>query len=325
MCAMTDREPLLKLGTRGSPLALYQAEAVKARLAAADPDLAKPGAIEIVVIKTTGDKVQDRPLAEIGGKGLFLKEIEEALKDGRIDAAVHSMKDVPTWLEPGFALAAFLPREDVRDAFLSPVASSLMELPEGAVVGSSSLRRQAQILAKRPDLKVVSLRGNVQTRLRKLAEGEAQATLLAYAGLKRLEMEREATALFDAGFGETEMLPAAAQGAIGVEIRDDDARAAAWLAAIDTPATRIEIEAERACLDVLDGSCQTPIAALAHKDANAGDYHLWALVAEPDGSQVWRAERRAPPEDLIDAARDAGQELRAAAGEAFFERLKDRF
>ena len=205
MRAMNDSTPLLRLGTRGSPLALYQAEAVKAGLENAHPELAQPGALEIVIIKTTGDKVQDRPLAEIGGKGLFLKEIEEALKDRRIDAAVHSMKDVPTWLEEDFALAAFLPREDVRDAFLSPVANTLMELPEGAIIGSSSQRRQAQILARRPDLKVISLRGNVQTRLRKLSEGEAHATLLAYAGLKRLEMEDKVTALFEAGFEEGEM------------------------------------------------------------------------------------------------------------------------
>ncbi len=318
---MNDDTPLLRLGTRGSPLALYQAEAIKAALEKAHPELAQPGALEIVIIKTTGDKVQDRPLAEIGGKGLFLKEIEEALKDGRIDAAVHSMKDVPTWLEDGFALAAYLPREDVRDAFLSPVAGSLMELPEGAIVGSSSQRRQAQILARRPDLKVVSLRGNVQTRLRKLAEGEAHATLLAYAGLKRLEMEDMITKLFEAD----EMLPAAAQGAIGVEIRADDEHAAGWLAAIDTPATRIEIEAERACLDMLEGSCQTPIAALCQPAGEEGHYKLRALVAEPDGTQLWRAERTAPRSDLIDAARDAGTELRTAAGEEFFKRLQDRF
>ncbi len=210
--------PRLRLGTRGSPLALAQAREVRARLAAAHADLEPEAAVEIVVIKTTGDTVQDRTLAEIGGKGLFTKEIEEALLDGRIHAAVHSMKDVPTWLPEGLAIGAVLAREDPRDALFSERADSLAALPKGAVVGTASLRRQAQVLLARPDLEVVPFRGNVQTRLHKLAEGEVDATLLAVAGLKRLGMAERITAVLEPEV----MLPAVAQGAIGVETRVDD-------------------------------------------------------------------------------------------------------
>ena len=209
----------LRIGTRGSPLALAQAHETRDRLDKAFPSLV--GAIEIVVINTTGDQVLDRPLAAVGGKGLFTKEIDEAQLAGRIDIAVHSMKDVPTLLPDGLVLAALLPREDVRDALLSSRARSLADLPPGAVVGTSSLRRAAQVLRARPDVRVVSLRGNVQTRLRKLAEGQVDATLLAMAGLHRLGLSpAEATAL-----STEEMLPAVAQGAIGITCRTGDRRA----------------------------------------------------------------------------------------------------
>ncbi|PPR18187.1 MAG: Porphobilinogen deaminase, partial [Alphaproteobacteria bacterium MarineAlpha10_Bin3] len=212
---------ILKIGTRGSPLALIQANDVRDRLLAAHDGLE----VEIIVIRTTGDRIQDRPLADIGGKGLFIKEIEEALFDGGIDLAVHSMKDVETQLPEGLGIAVILPREDPRDAFISNRAASLSELPAGATVGTSSLRRQAQIRHARPDLRVVSFRGNVETRLRKLDEGEADATLLAIAGLRRLGMADVATQIMDID----EMLPAVAQGAVGVETRINDRTALDYL------------------------------------------------------------------------------------------------
>ena len=305
----------LRLGTRGSPLALAQAQEVRGRLAAAHDELAAEGALEIVVIKTSGDKIQDRTLAEIGGKGLFTKEIEDALLQGAIDVAVHSMKDVPTWLPEGLAITAVLPREDPRDAFFSNRGARLADLPAGAVVGTASLRRQAQVLMARPDLKVVPLRGNVGTRLRKLAEGQADATLLAMAGLKRLGEAGRVTAPLE----PEEMLPAVAQGAIGLEARVADERTGAWLAALDHRETAARVGAERACLEVLDGSCRTPIAALA--ELEGAELRLRALVAMPDGSRAHRAERRGPAADAEALGRDAGAELRGAAGPAFFAAL----
>ncbi|HIJ38893.1 MAG TPA: hydroxymethylbilane synthase, partial [Rhodospirillaceae bacterium] len=249
----------LRIGTRGSPLALAQAHEVQARLMAAHPDLAHPGAISIVVIKTTGDMVLDRTLAELGGKGLFTKEIDEAQLAGTIDLAVHSMKDVPTVLPDGLCLPCILEREDTRDAFLSLKAVGLSDLPPGAVVGTASLRRGAQILYRRPDLRVEPLRGNVQTRLRKLEEGVVDATLLAMAGLRRLGLaDRVASAL-----STEDMLPAVAQGAIGITCRSEDHAALARLAPLDHAESHIRVLAERAFLGVLDGSCRTPIAGLA--------------------------------------------------------------
>jgi hydroxymethylbilane synthase len=307
----------LRLGTRGSPLALAQANEVRERLIAAHPDLAEHAAIEIVVITTTGDKIQDRTLAEIGGKGLFTKEIEEALLAGRIDAAVHSMKDVPTWLPEGLEISTILPREDPRDGLLSAGGQDLAGLPAGAVVGTASLRRQAQVLLARPDLKVVPLRGNVQTRLRKLAEGQVDATLLAMAGLKRLGMSGEVSAVL----APEVMLPAVAQGAIGLEVRRDDAATRGRLAALDDADSAIRVAAERACLAVLDGSCRTPIAAFAEFEDDGATLRLRALIALPDGSQAQRAERRGSPGEAVALGRDAGAELRAAAGPAFFAAL----
>ncbi|MEQ8968496.1 MAG: hydroxymethylbilane synthase [Azospirillaceae bacterium] len=300
----------IRIGTRGSPLALAQAHETRDRLAAAHPALAEPGAIEIVVIKTTGDSVQDRPLAQIGGKGLFTKEIEEALIDGSIDIAVHSMKDVPTWLPNGLGIACILPREDPRDAlFTRDGAASLADLPEGAVLGTSSLRRQAQALAARPDLRVVSIRGNVDTRLTKLADGVVDATMLAVAGLRRLGKADRLQAVL----APTEMLPAVAQGAVGIEARLDDARVAELLAPLACAETTTRVEAERALLAELDGSCRTPIAALATLDG-AGGMHLDALVAGPDGAEVHRAARTGPAGEAAAMGRDAGQELRGRAG-----------
>ena len=305
---MTSTGPL-RIGTRGSPLALAQAKEVQQRLAAAHPD--SPPA-EITVIRTTGDKVQDRKLEEIGGKGLFTKEIEEALIAGRIDLAVHSMKDMPTVLPPGLIIGCLLPREDPRDALFSPHAASLAGLPRGARVGTSALRRQAQLLALRPDIQVRMLRGNVGTRLAKLAAGEVDATLLALAGLKRLGLADEATAILSS----EEMLPAVAQGAIGVEIRAGDRRLADLLAPLNDPDTTDSVEAERACLAVLDGSCRTPIAALAEHEPG-GILRLRALIALPDGSAIRREERRAPRSQAVDLGRAVGEALRAAAGPAF--------
>ncbi|HSK41178.1 MAG TPA: hydroxymethylbilane synthase [Arenibaculum sp.] len=298
-------EPI-RIGTRGSPLALAQATQTRDRLAAAHPHLAAPGAIEIVAIKTTGDRIQDRTLSEAGGKGLFTKEIEEALADGRIDLAVHSMKDMPTWLPAGMEIACLLPREDPRDAFFSPRAASLDELPEGAVVGTASLRRQAQVLTRRPDLRVIPFRGNVQTRLRKLAEGEADATLLALAGLKRLGMQERITCVIETDV----MLPAVAQGTIGIEIRTRDVAARELLAPLNCAGTASRTAAERALLAVLDGSCRTPIAALATLKPD-GTLHLDGLVASPDGRQVLRASRSGPAGDAARLGADAGEELKS--------------
>jgi hydroxymethylbilane synthase len=250
----------IRIGTRGSPLALAQAEETRSTLA---KRLAiAPEAIQIVPMKTSGDRITDRPIAEAGGKGLFTKEIDEALLDGRIDIGVHSAKDMATRLPDGIVIAACLPRQDVRDAFVSPLAAALVDLPQGAVLGTSSLRRRALALRLRPDLRVVDLRGNVDTRLRKIGAGEAQATLLAAAGLARLGLSDRA-----AGFMETDQwLPAPGQGAIAIAAREDDSVTRQRLAAIDDRATSVALHTERAYLAVLDGSCRTPIGGLATID-----------------------------------------------------------
>ena len=308
---------LLRIGTRGSPLALAQAHETATRLATAHPALAAEDAVEIVVIKTSGDRIQDRTLAEAGGKGLFTKEIEEALLDGRIDAAVHSMKDLPTWLPAGLGIVAILPREDPRDAWFSRGGESLRDLPAGAVVGTASLRRQAQVLLARPDLKVAPLRGNVQTRLNKLRDGAVEATLLAQAGLKRLGLADKATALLST----EEMLPAVAQGAIGIETRLDDSHTRDWIGALNDPQSERRVAAERACLEVLDGSCRTPIAALADWNPDGRTLSLRALVAMPDGSQAYRTAREGDAAEAERLGRAAGEELRAQAGPDFFAAL----
>ncbi len=304
--------PPLRIGTRGSRLALAQTDEVRDRLAAAHPRLSETGAVEVKAIRTTGDKVRDRPLAEIGGKGLFTKEIDEALLDGRIDLAVHSVKDLPTWLPDGIELAAFLPREDPRDVLLSPKANRLAELPAGSVVGTSSLRRQALILHARPDLTVVTFRGNVETRMQKLADGVVDATVLALAGLRRLGHAGPATAILE----PEEMLPAVGQGAIGVTCRRGDRDRLDLLAAIHHPATGTCVTAERAMLAALEGSCRTPIAGLA-ESAAGNDIRLRGLIARPDGRVVLAAEREGA--DFEALGRALGEELRRRAGPGFFE------
>jgi hydroxymethylbilane synthase len=308
---MTSPAPL-RIGTRGSPLALAQAEEVKTLLIAAFPEMAEVA--EIVVIKTTGDMILDRALADVGGKGLFTKEIDDAMLDGRIDLAVHSMKDVPTWLPDGIVLPCMLEREDPRDAFISEKAASIADLPSGSVIGTAALRRQALILNMRPDLKVITFRGNVQSRLRKLAEGQVDATLLALAGLNRLGNADVATSIIETD----EMLPAVAQGAIGITCRTDDERAHIYLAALNHEMTVLRVSAERALLEVLDGSCRTPIAALAEID-NQGGLSLRGLIAKPDGSEVLETGRSGAMADAEALGRDAGRELKDRAGPGFLE------
>lgn len=306
----TPDQPL-KIGTRGSPLALAQAHETRDRLASA---LALPAeAFEIVVIKVTGDQIQDRALKEIGGKGLFTREIEEALLAGAIDIAVHSMKDMPTLQPEGLLLDCYLPREDVRDAFVSTTFATLDDLPQGAVVGSSSLRRRAQLAHRRPDLQLVEFRGNVQTRLKKLGDGVAAATFLAMAGLNRLGMAGVARS----AIGPEQMLPAVAQGAIGVERRADDDRTAAMLAAIHDRPTGLRLAAERSMLLHLDGSCETPIAGLALLE---GD-RLWLRgeILRPDGTRVLTGEVRGPASDGAVMGRDLAAELLGRAGPGFFD------
>jgi hydroxymethylbilane synthase len=309
---VTSSRPLI-IGTRGSPLALAQVTEVRARLAAAHSELAEEGAVETRIIKTSGDKFIDRPLADIGGKGLFTKEIEEALSAEEIDLAVHSMKDVPTWLPDGLEINCILPREDPRDALIGEGLSGVSALPEGARIGTASLRRRAQLLHLRPDLQIAMLRGNVATRVRKVAEGEFDATLLAVAGLKRLDSAEHIAA----ALSPEEMLPAAAQGAIGIECRSADSRTCAYLAALNHGESAQRLTAERTLLAALDGSCRTPIAALAELDGKGG-MRLRALIARPDGSVIHRTERTGGADDGIAMGRAAGEELRLTGGADFF-------
>ena len=300
----TQQRPL-RIGTRGSPLALAQVRLAVARLTAAHTDVPEP---EVVVIKTTGDHVQDRPLAELGGKGLFAKEIEQALLDGAIDCAVHSLKDLETHLPPGLVVGAVLARADPRDALIAPSARSLADLPPGATVATGSIRRAAQLRALRPDLALVPLRGNVETRLAKIRAGAAAATLLAMAGLARLELHvPEATPL-----DPDVLLPAPGQGLVALECRERDARVRALLAACADPAATAAMQAERALLAGLDGSCKTPIGALAEPVAG-GALRLRALLARQDGTLIFRAERLGAPSDAAAMGADAARDLRARA------------
>jgi hydroxymethylbilane synthase len=301
---------ILRLGTRGSPLALAQARMVRQALASAHGFDAERIALE--VIRTSGDRIQDRPLSEAGGKGLFTKEIEEALAAGTIDLAVHSSKDMPTVLPPGLVLSAFLPREDPRDAFISRKAKSIAELPRGATVGTASLRRQAMLKRIRPDVKIVPLRGNVETRLRKLDERVADATLLALAGLKRLGLADAATEVLDVDA----FLPAIGQGAIGIETRADDSRTRDLLVAINHADTANALAAERAFLAVLDGSCRTPIAG--HATVSGGHLRFRGLIVKPDGSEAFETTREGDVGDAEKLGADAGSELKGRAGPDFF-------
>jgi len=289
----------LRLGTRASMLALVQAELVRAALAAQGVDCA------LVPVKTTGDRIQDRPLADAGGKGLFTKELEDALHKGEIDLAVHSMKDVPTGLPQGLVIAALLPREDPRDAFLSFNAKSLADLSKGARVGTSSVRRQAQVLRARPDLQPVLLRGNVDTRLAKLDAGEFDAMLLALAGLKRLGLEARATSLLDAA----DWLPALAQGAIGIEVRESDAQTRALIGALNDAKTEIALACERSFQAVLDGTCRAPIGGLATIAGNTLSFHGEVIAPDGSGSADMEIEIQLgtdPVREASDAGRKAG-------------------
>jgi hydroxymethylbilane synthase len=300
----------IRIGTRGSPLALAQARQVAARLSAAH-DLA-PEQCELVIIKTTGDRITDRPLIEAGGKGLFTKELEEALFAGDIDLAVHSMKDMPAILPQGLVISAILKREDPRDAFVSVKYGSLDALPEGAVIGTSSPRRQAQVLRARPDLRVVGFRGNVETRLRKLEEGVADATFLACAGLNRLGLAQHITAAMPIDV----MLPAVAQGAIGIEIRADDDATALLLAPLNDAATALCVAAERAYLAQLEGSCRTPIAGYA--ELHGGALRLRGEILTPNGAQAYNAERSGAAQEAMLLGEATAAELLQAAGADFF-------
>jgi hydroxymethylbilane synthase len=300
----------LRIGTRGSPLALAQAHTVRRLLAEAHGrDEAE---IAIRIIKTTGDAIQDRPLSEVGGKGLFTKEIEQAMLDREIDLAVHSSKDMPTVLPVGLVLDIFLPREDVRDALIGGSATTLRELRHGAVVGTASLRRQALVKRLRPDVSVVTFRGNVETRLRKLAAGEVDATLLALAGLKRLGLADKATEILDLDA----FLPAVGQGAIGIETRADDARTRSLLAPIADADTAVALAAERAFLAVLDGSCRTPIAG--HAVISGASLRFRGMILKPDGGEAFETARTGTVAEAAALGADAGRELKARAPADFF-------
>ncbi len=303
--------PPIRIGTRGSPLALAQAHEVRAKLMAAHSR--KESDFEIVVIKTTGDKILDRPLSEVGGKGLFTKELEDALLAREIDLAVHSMKDMQTLLPEGLAIGAVLEREDVRDAFISLKYSSLDEMPAGAVVGTSSLRRQAQVKRLRPDLEVVGFRGNVQTRLKKLEDGVADATFLAVAGLKRLGRGDRITQKVPVA----QMLPAVAQAAIGIEIRSGDEKTAALLAPLNHAKTATCVNTERAYLKRLEGSCRTPIGGLAQIDED-GRLIFKGEILTPDGVVVHIVERIGDMADAEAIGDAAAQDLLGRAGSGFF-------
>jgi hydroxymethylbilane synthase len=302
----------LRIGTRGSPLALAQARLAQLRLAARHPALAEAGALEIVPIRTSGDRISAANIADAGGKGLFTREIEEALLAGTVDVAVHSMKDMPAKLPDGLIIAALLPREDPRDALIAPGASRLSELPRGARVGTSSLRRAAILLHRRGDLSVVPFRGNVDTRLKKLAAGEVDATVLAYAGLKRLDRAAEASCVLETD----EMLPSPCQGAIGLECRESDARVRQMLDAMTDAPTAVCIAAERAMLAAIDGSCRTPFAGLA--ELAGEELHVRGLVIRPDGSELIAATRRGPAREAAALGRELGAELKRRAGPDFF-------
>ena len=307
---LPDPKSPLRIGTRGSPLALAQAYETRERLSIAFG--LSLDSFEIVVIKTTGDIVLNRPLKEIGGKGLFTKEIEEALLQESIDIAVHSMKDMPVQQPNGLILDTFLPREDVRDAFISRIHKSLADIPQGATVGTSSLRRKAQLMSKRPDLKIVEFRGNVQTRLKKLDDGVAECTFLAVAGLNRLKMED----IITAPISTDEMLPAVAQGAIGIERREKDIKVATMLEAIHNSTTGLLLSAERAFLEALDGSCETPIAGLAEfKNENL---RFRGEILKIDGSEVYSDEQVVSKEDATLVGIEMAHKLLSQAGNDFF-------
>lgn len=309
---------ILRLGTRGSPLALIQAQIVREEIYRIHHGLREVCTIEIVPLRTTGDwrpgQGEQTFLEMGGGKGFFTKEIEEALLAGTIDGAVHSMKDVSVWDPPGLVFGALVKRADPRDAFLSAVAPRLEDLPRGARVGTASLRRRAQVLAARPDLQVVPLRGNVDTRLRKLAAEEADATILAVAGLERLGILERASSILDTKI----MLPAVAQGVLGLQIREDDEEMRKWLAPVNDKETEICVKAERAMLRRLDGSCRTPIAGLAQLRPG-GQLVLEALAAKPDGSKIVRRKIEGPKAEAEKLGLDLAEKIRREMPSDIFE------
>tara|TARA_R110000787_G_scaffold10415_9_gene35405 strand:- start:17119 stop:18066 length:948 start_codon:yes stop_codon:yes gene_type:complete len=312
MTTSRENPDQLIIGTRSSPLAMVQTEIVAALLKQTHANLAENGLL-IDAVKTTGDIILDRPLSEIGGKGLFTKELDRALMDRRIDLAVHSMKDLETWLPEGMAIGCILPRADPRDAFIGATVARMDDLPQGARVGTASLRRRAQLLARRPDLDVDVIRGNVQTRLAKLKAGEFDATFLALAGLDRLGCPEVATEVIETDV----LLPACAQGAVGVTCRVDDAATLALLAPLDHAPTRIAVMCERAMLDALDGSCRTPIAGLAEIDGEI--IHLRGLVARPDGSEIISGAREGHISEAEALGRALGEDLKGQTGPGFFD------
>lgn len=302
---------LLRIATRKSPLALWQAEHVRQRLQAFYPELT----IELVTMSTQGDRVLDSPLAKIGGKGLFVKELENGMLEGRADIAVHSMKDVPAELPDGLDIGAILEREDPRDAFVSNAYASVEVLPHGACVGTSSLRRQCQLRAVRPDLKILDLRGNVNTRLSKLDNGDYDAIVLAAAGLKRLGMEeRIARAL-----SPEEMLPAIAQGVIGIECRSNDARVIALIKALNDPYTALRTTAERAMNARLAGGCQAPVAGYSELDGDL--LHLRGLVGRADGSDMVHGDISGPPADAASLGEQLAEDLLARGAKSILDEL----
>ncbi len=304
----------LRLGTRGSPLALVQANEVAARLREVHGLAEK--AVEVVPISTTGDREQSRPLAEIGGKGLFALELEAALRADEIHLAVHSMKDVETVIDDAFEIAAMLPREDTRDVWLSPVAAHPRDLPNGAVVGTASLRRGAQIKAMRPDVEIINFRGNVQTRLEKLARGDVQGTMLALAGLKRLGFEDKATCVM----APPEMIPAVGQGAIGIEIRRDAVDVRELVSVLNDADTSLCVDCERAMLAELDGTCRTPIGGHAVLDSK-GRVSLTAVLLSEDGVRDFRFHGVASVAGALALGTEAGKRIKQEAGADFVANL----
>lgn len=311
-----EREALVRIGTRGSPLALAQAYETKRLLGLHFPELAQEGAVEIKKIMTKGDSILNQALSEIGGKGLFTKELDVALLDKSVDICVHSMKDVPTWLPDGTVLPCNLEREETNDVFICKKYATLSDLPDGSVIGSASLRRQAQLLAMNPTFKVVNFRGNVQTRLKKIENEVVDATLLALAGLKRLSMQ---DVVADSQIITwDEMLPAVAQGAIGIQCRADDSKMLEYLAALNHAATKTAVDCERAFLATLDGNCRTPIAGQARIDEQ-GRLHFRGLISKPDGTDMIRVQRSGAPAEAVEIGRAAGEEIKSIAGDKFKE------
>ena len=307
----------LRIGTRGSPLALTQTNQIIEMIKSQHINLQQPGALEIVVIKTTGDREQSRLLAEIGGKGLFTKELDEAMLRDEIDIAIHSMKDMPTFMPEGIVLHAISERLDSRDAFISQKSKTIMDLPKGATVGTASMRRRAQLLNLRPDLRIVAIRGNVDTRLKKIADGEVDATILAFSGLKRLEKEDLIMSVIDFD----DMLPAVGQGILAATCREDDLRANTFIASMSHPATTLAVLAERAMLAVLDGSCHTPIAGHGHFDTDE-ILTLRGLILHPDGIEKAEVSLSGKADEAEKLGTQVAERLILKAGPLILDAIK---